>query len=199
MKRFSIVEAKKTFFTGLALLAPVGITVLIFVFVLRILDGVLGQVLYPIIGKNIWGLGTVVIISVIFGIGYLARYMVGISVLVYLEELFKRLPLVKSVYSSTKQIVNTFFLGGSRNSFKQVVMIEYPRKGVYTVGFITNDNVSAVIHSSKSLCSVFIPTTPNPTSGFFLMLPKDDVTILDMTIEEGVKLIVSAGMISPDK
>jgi len=199
MKKFAATDIKSIFLTGLALLAPVAITIWILSTILNLLDSVLGRFIYPLIGRQVWGLGILLTISVIFFIGYLARNIVGNSIINYLEDLFKRLPLVKNIYSSTKQVIDAFFLGGGMESFKKVVMIEYPRKGVYTLGFMTRENISGIVNVGKDLSSVFVPTTPNPTSGFFLMVPREDITVLNISVEDGIKLIVSAGMISVDK
>lgn len=199
MKKYSAIDIKNTFFTGLALLAPIAITLWILTFTLNFLDNFLGRFIYPIIGRQVWGLGIILTIGFIFMIGYLARNIVGNSIINYLEDLFKRLPLVKNIYSSTKQVVDAFFLGGGMESFKKVVMIEYPRKGIYTLGFMTRENISGVVNVGKHLSSVFIPTTPNPTSGFFLMIPRDEITVLNISVEDGIKLIVSAGMISVEQ
>jgi len=198
MTKFHGNSIKNTFLTGLALLMPIVITIWILSFLFGFLDNFIGRFIYPIIGRQVWGLGTVLTITLIFSLGYLTRNIVGTSILDYLEGLFKRLPLIKNIYSSTKQIVDAFFMGGGMSSFKKVIMIEYPRKGIYTIGFMTRENISGVINVGKDLSSVFIPTTPNPTSGFFLMVPREDITILNISVEDGIKLIVSAGMISLD-
>ncbi|MGB1800202.1 MAG: DUF502 domain-containing protein, partial [Gammaproteobacteria bacterium] len=108
------------------------------------------------------------------------------------------IPLVRSIYSSVKQIATTLF-DDKGKSFRKVVMLEYPRKGVWSIGFLSNDNVGTEIeHIPEGLCAVFVPTTPNPTSGFIIMTPRDEITELNMTVEEGFKFIISMGVIVPD-
>jgi len=201
LKQFTISELQNTFFSGLLVLIPIFITIWIISFILKLLDGTLGGIIYPILGKQIWGLGAILAILFIFIIGFFAKYFVGNSILKYFENIFARLPLVKNIYTSSKQVVNAISKGGGQNSFKQVVMIEYPRKGIYTIGFLTKEKTTGIIAEGKdlsnNLCSIFIPTTPNPTSGFFIMVPRNEVQYLDMSVEDGVKIIMSAGLITP--
>ena len=200
-KTHLLVEIRNAFAAGLIVVLPVIVTVWVIVFLFKMVDGVLGGIIYPIIGKRIWGLGFVVTVATLIGIGFLTKNIVGHSILRYFENLFARVPLVKNIYTSSKQIVNAITLSSSASSFKKVVLVEYPRRGMFTVGFLTRDEPTLLSSSNRviteGLISVFLPTSPNPTSGYFVMLPREDVRILDMNVEDGVKLIMSAGIVVP--
>lgn len=195
------VDLRNAFFAGLIILLPIIVTVSILVFLFKMIDGVLGGIIYSVIGKQIWGLGFVVTIGVIVGIGFLTKNIVGKSLLAYFEEFFERVPLVKNIYTSSKQIVNAITMSSSKSSFKKVVLVEYPRREMYTVGFVTRESSTAISVGGESLdgdlMSIFLPTSPNPTSGYFVMVPRKDVRVLDMSVEQGVKLIMSAGIVIP--
>jgi uncharacterized membrane protein len=130
-------------------------------------------------------------------LGYLSRYLLGKALIRFTERLLSNVPFVNKVYETVKQIVDTF---GKDNKavFKEVVMVEFPRKGVYAIGFLTGDSKGEAQHISKDhLVNIFIPTTPNPTSGFLVLFPKQEIKSLQMTIGEGMKLIVSGGAVVP--
>ncbi len=130
--------------------------------------------------------------------GVLTRYYVGKRLLEWLDAAMLRVPLLNKIYGTIKQ-VNDAFSTGSKTSFKTVVLVEYPRAGCHSVGFITNEQNEALDRKTgRRLVNVFIPTTPNPTSGFLLLLPEDQVTKLDMSVAEGIKYIISLGAISPE-
>ena len=130
--------------------------------------------------------------------GVLTRYYVGKQLLEWLDAAMLRVPLLNKIYGTIKQ-VNDAFSTGSKTSFKTVVLVEYPRAGCHSVGFITNEqNETMNRKTGQKLVNVFIPTTPNPTSGFLLLLPEDEVTKLDMSVAEGIKYIISLGAISPE-
>jgi uncharacterized membrane protein len=138
---------------------------------------------------------TCVLISIV---GMLARNYMGQKLIESVDMSLLRVPLLNKIYGTTKQ-VNEAFTSGGKNSFKTVVMVEFPRAGMYSIGFLTGeaDNEIRAKIQEKLLC-VFIPTTPNPTSGFLVLLPEDEVTRLDMSVADGVKFIISLGSISPD-
>ena len=201
-KKSFLVEVRNAFAAGLIVVLPIIVTVWIIVFLFKMIDGVLGGIIYPLIGRQIWGLGFIITVLSLIGIGFLTKNIVGTSILRYFEDLFARVPLVKNIYTSSKQIVNAITLSSSASSFKKVVLVEYPRREMFTVGFLTRDEPTLLTSSgdivTEGLISVFLPTSPNPTSGYFVMLPRRDVRILDMNVEEGVKLIMSAGIVVPD-
>ena len=141
---------------------------------------------------NIPGLEIVISIILITFIGWLSLSFLGKKLLNIFENLLKRIPILRTIYSAIGQMTDTF--ASSENKKNNVVLIEYPRKGSWAVGFATKDNAGEISNkTNKKLVNVFVPTTPNPTSGFLLMFPKDEIIYLDMTFEEASKFIVSAG------
>ena len=135
--------------------------------------------------------------SLITGMGVLAQYYIGMRMIEWLDTLMMNVPLLNKFYGAIKQVNEAF--AGNKNSFKTVVLVEFPRPGSYSVGFITSETQGEVLQKAGSnLVSVFIPTTPNPTSGFLILVPEDRVTKLDMSVADGIKYIVSLGSISPE-
>jgi uncharacterized membrane protein len=123
----------------------------------------------------------------------LATNYLGRKFLHFGDRVFTRVPLVRSVYQTLKQVVQAF-VGDQKKAFRQVVLVEYPRKGLYSLAFLTNEGIG---QNGEQMLAVFLPTTPNPTSGFLLFLPEKEVTFLDMSVEDGIKLVVSGGVIKP--
>ena len=139
------------------------------------------------------------IISVIYLIGIFARYLFIRKILGLVDRILYQIPIFNKIYTTLKQISNAFW-GKKYTIFKQVVLIQYPRKGLYTMGFLTLKAEGQIQELTKeSVCNVFIPTTPNPTSGYLIMVPEEDVTYLDMSVEDGMKLIVSGGAVTPNE
>lgn len=191
------------FFAGVLVTAPIGITLyLVWLFV----DFVDSQVtpLIPVrynpesyLPFSIPGLGLVVSIVALTLIGALTAGLLGRWVLGLFERMMARMPVVRNLHSALKQIMETV-LAQKSNAFRQVVLIEYPRRGIWAVGFITGDTVGEVQNlTADQMVNVFLPTTPNPTSGFLLFLPREDVYVLQMTVEEGIKMVVSGGLVTP--
>ena len=137
-------------------------------------------------------------LSLIFTVGFLALNYVGKQMMKLVEDIIMRIPLSKTIYSTVKQ-VSEVFLAGEEAPYKRVVVIEYPRKGLYSVGFLTNDKLTVGSGDEKigDFVTVFIPTTPNPTSGFLIVAPKEDVRDLNMSVEDAAKLIISGGAVTP--
>ena len=143
------------------------------------------------------GLGLIVLIIVITLIGALTAGFLGRIVLRYYESMLNRMPIIRSVYGATKQILETVLQRQSK-AFRQPVLVEYPRRGIWAVGFITGTTEGEVQHLvADKLINVFLPTTPNPTSGFLLFLPSEDLIHLDMSVEEAIKMVISAGIVTP--
>lgn len=189
---------KKTFFAGLILVLPAVVTFYILVYTFNIVDSFLGDVLVPVIGYKIPGLGFLATLVVIFLIGLVATNVVGKRIFQAVESMFLSLPVVKAIYTTIQQIIGAFSVQ-KRGIFESVVMLEYPRKGLYAVGFVTMKGVGEIQEKTEEeVLNVFLPTTPNPTSGFLLMVPKKDVTPLEMSVEEALKLIISGGFVSPE-
>jgi uncharacterized membrane protein len=155
----------------------------------------------PDFDVNIRGLGIVFFLLFTIFVGWLAKGLIGRSFIRWGERWVDRMPVVRSIYSGVKQIAETVFAQTDRN-FEKACMIEYPRRGIWAVGFIstqTKGEIAAKSPAGEELLSVFVPTTPNPTSGFLLFFPKSDVVELDMSIEDAAKLVISAGLVYPQK
>ncbi|GJM05703.1 MAG: membrane protein [marine bacterium B5-7] len=194
---------RKYIIAGLLVWLPFAATVVIVKLVVDLLDSVI-FLLPPeyqpvsVLGFSIPGFGIILAISILLITGMLAANLFGRRLVEFWEAILNRIPLVRSIYNSVKQI-STTILDSNGKSFRKVVMLQYPRKGIWSIGFLTNEDVRTDIHGlNEELAAVFVPTTPNPTSGFILMTPRDDITELDMTIEEGFKFIISMGVIIPD-
>jgi len=180
------------FISGLATLLPVIISIYIFVGTLNFLDNLLAPVIQVSLGKDIPGLGFLLTTIIIILVGLISKNLLGKKLFSWWEKLFFKIPMLGKIYSTTKRITTSFFSSG-RNSFKQVVLIEFPRPGLHSIGFITNDEFPYI---EEDTYSVFVPTTPNPTSGFFVVVNKDQVKVLDISVERGIEILMSAGMIN---
>lgn len=188
---------------GLLVWVPLGFTVLVIKFLIDLMDRTL--LLLPpglrpenLLGFRIPGLGVLLTVVVVLVTGIVAANLFGRKLVSLGERLLARIPLVRSLYSGVKQVMETMFSGGGK-SFRSVVLIEYPRKGVWTLAFLTGERGAPEIETKTgvSMSHLFVPTTPNPTSGFFLAVPASDVIALDMTIDEGIKMVMSAGVVVP--
>ncbi|MDK2882764.1 MAG: hypothetical protein PWQ41_116 [Bacillota bacterium] len=179
------------FFTGLIIVLPFLLTLYFLWLVFGFVDGLIGPVLKLIIGQRLPGVGFIFTVGLILGTGMLATNYLGRRLLAWGERLFIRLPLVRSIYQTLKQLVHAVF-SEKQKAFQRVVLVEYPRKGVYSLAFLTRD-----VEEAGEMVMAFVPTTPNPTSGFLLLIPKKEVKYLDMSVEDGLKLIVSGGVIVP--
>ncbi len=208
-----IARLRTSFLTGIVVIAPVALTIWLIWSVIGWFDGFVlpfvpdsyrpENILYTIFGYdlklNIRGVGVVVFLVFATLVGWLAKGLIGRSFIKYAENLVNRMPVVRSFYSGIKQIAETVFAQQER-SFEKACMIEYPRKGIWAIGFVstTAKGEIAARNSKKGpMVSVFVPTTPNPTSGFLLFFPKADVIELDMSIEDAAKLVISAGLVYP--
>jgi len=193
---------QRYFLAGLLVFLPVVITLWFLGWVIGLLDGVLDVLpagLHPnsYLPFAIPGLGALVTVTLILFLGILTRGVATRRFLAAWENIFVKIPIFRGVYTAVQKLVQTF-LGQSQNS-RQVVMIEYPRKGIYTVGFAMGRAWRELERKQDAqLINVFIPTTPNPTSGFYLLVPTTEISPLDMTMEEALKLITSGGLITPD-
>ncbi len=204
-----LVSIRNRFFTGVIIAAPIGLTVWLITWFVGVVDGRVLSLIPPelnpntqlseILGFGIPGVGIIIAVVALWLLGVLASNFVGNAVLGLGERLLNRVPLVSNIYNALKQIVTTMAAQKDR-AFKDVCLIEYPRKGLWAVGFITADlrGAPAEILPDGYVC-VFVPTTPNPTSGFLLFVKKEDVKILDMTPEEGAKMIISGGMVASEE
>lgn len=194
---------RKYFITGLLILVPLAITAWVLNLVISTMDQSLLFVPHrwqprTLFGFDIPGLGTLLTVVIVFLTGLLTNNLVGNYVLRVWEKLLKRIPLVNSLYSSVKQVSDTL-LSSSGNAFRKAVMIPYPHQNSYTIAFLTGTPGGDVKnHLVGDYVSVYVPTTPNPTSGFFLMMARKDVVELDMTVDAALKYIVSMGVVAPE-
>ena len=201
LKRKSIVITAKLrnyFITGIVVLVPIGITLYLTKFFITISTKLIPSEINPNNYLPILIPGLEIVLAVIFItlIGYLSLSFIGKKILQLFNDLLKRIPILRTIYSAIGQMAET--LAPKRKSKKSVVLVEYPRKGSWAVGFATKDNKGEISKkTNQKLVNVFIPTTPNPTSGFLLMFPKEDLIYLDMNFEEASKFIVSAGTSNP--
>ncbi|SDC05550.1 DUF502 domain-containing protein [Ruegeria marina] len=202
--RFSGLRA--SFLTGIVVIAPVGLTIWLFWSLVGWVDSfVLPLVPHQFrpeqyIGINLRGVGVIFFFLFTVLVGWIAKGIIGRSLIHYAERLVDRMPVVRSVYSGIKQISETVFAQTER-SFEQACLIQYPRRGIWAIGFVSTTakgEIADKAETSGRLMSVFVPTTPNPTSGFLLYFPEEDVTILDMTVEDAAKLVISAGLVYPN-
>lgn len=185
------------FITGLLVTLPLGLTYWILKVLLQSMESLIGNPIQLYLDIYIPGMGIILLISLILLIGIFARNFIGRKLGGLGEKILNKIPLVRNIYTSIKQIVTTIFMQGKSN-FRGVVLVEYPRRGAYSVGFVTGDTKGQIQRITEdNLVNVFVPTTPNPTSGFFILFPENDITLLNMTVEEGMKMIISAGMVTP--
>jgi len=196
---------RNNFLTGLAVIIPVFITTYLIWSTIGIVDGwVLPLIpekyaLDKFIGIDVKGIGVIIFLLFTVFIGSLTKGYFGRTILKSAESLVDRMPVVRSIYNGIKQIAETVF-SQSNNSFERACLVEYPRKGIWAVAFVstkTKGEVSEKIGKNKELFSIFLPTTPNPTSGFLLFLPEKDIIFLDMSVEDAAKLVISAGLVTP--
>ena len=194
---------RKLIIAGLLVWLPLAATIIIVKLVIDVLDKTI--LLLPpefrpenVLGISIPGFGVILAVAVLLVTGIFAANFFGHQLVSFWENMVGRIPLVRSIYTSVKQ-VSTTLLSTDSNSFRKVVLVEYPRRGIWSMGFLTNKGLPAASKlSGETLISVFVPTTPNPTSGFIVMMPEQDVRALDMTVEEGFKFIISMGVIIPE-
>jgi uncharacterized membrane protein len=188
--------------TGIIIWVPLVVTVLVARFLIRLMDRSL--VLIPpayrpeeLLGFGIPGLGLLLTIAVLVLTGMLAANLFGRKVVAFWESLLARIPLIRSVYSGAKQVAETVLSDGS-TSFKKVMLVQYPRKGVWSLCFQTSTDLAEIQgRTDKEVVCVFVPTTPNPTSGFILFVPREELIELAMSVDEGLKMIISLGVVVP--
>ncbi|MFX0540217.1 DUF502 domain-containing protein [Roseovarius sp. S4756] len=202
-----LARLRASFLTGLVVVLPVALTIWLIWTMIGWVDGlVLPLIPYDLtpanyIGINLRGVGVVVFLVFTIIIGWIAKGLIGRTLIRFGESLVNRMPVVRSIYSGVKQIAETIFAQTER-SFETACLIQYPRKGIWAIGFISTTakgEISSKAETGGALLSVFLPTTPNPTSGFLLFLPREDVIELDMTVEDAAKLVISAGLVYPNQ
>jgi uncharacterized membrane protein len=190
---------KKYFITGLLIWIPFGITIWVINLVVTTMDSLLPAVLEPRgwLGIDIPGLGVVLAVAVVFFTGLLTANIIGQRLLALWEATLARIPFFKSIYNGVKQVSDTLF-SSSGQAFRKALLVQYPRHGSWTIAFQTGTPGGDVVnHLRGEYVSVYVPTTPNPTSGFFLMMPRADVVELDMSVDEALKYVISMGVAAP--
>ena len=198
-KRSIFIKIRNNFIAGIVVLIPIGITVYLTLFLITISSKILPKEINPnnYLPYNIPGLEILISVILITIIGWLSLSYIGKKLLFIFNNLLKKIPILRTIYSALGQMTETFTKQDSNS--KNVVLVEYPRKGSWAVGFATRENNNEISEKTKKkLVNVFVPTTPNPTSGFLLMFPKDEIIYLDMSFEEASKFIVSAGTSNPN-
>lgn len=192
-----IKKIRHLFLSGLFSILPIAATLYIMYFLFRFFDGMTGNLVQSLIGRPIPGAGIIVSFTLILLTGFLVTNVLGVRLWHYGERVLHRIPVAPKIYFGVKQLIDSFSMQG-KHAFSRVVLVEYPRRGIYAVGFITGEVMGEVqAKTAERLINVFIPTTPNPTSGMLLLVPDHDMVYLDMSVEEALKLIVSAGIVSP--
>ncbi|KPA22491.1 hypothetical protein shim_07750 [Shimia sp. SK013] len=197
---------RSSFLTGIVVILPIALTI----WLLWTLVGWVDSFVLPLIpdtiqpekyiGINLRGVGLIIFLIFTVVVGWIAKGLLGRSLIHWGEGLVSRMPVVRSIYSGVKQIAETIFAQTER-SFEKACLIEYPRRGIWAIGFISTTakgEVADTAATTGDLMSVFVPTTPNPTSGFLLFFPKDDIVELEMSVEDAAKLVISAGLVYPN-
>lgn len=215
-RRTLISALRANFLTGLVVIAPVGLTIWLIWSVVGWIDGVVlplvplryhpDRLIQDLLGLapsaqiSVRGFGVIIFLLFTMIVGWMAKGLIGRSLIRFAETLVERTPVVRSIYSGIKQISETIF-AQTESSFEKACLIEYPRKGIWAIGFVSTTAKGEIAGKSgpeDEMVSVFLPTTPNPTSGFLLFLPRRDVMFLDMSVEDAAKLIISAGLVYPN-
>jgi uncharacterized membrane protein len=197
-------KLKRIFLTGLAVVIPAGLTLYILSFIISLMDNLLRVVpshFHPdnLLGIHIPGLGAIVTVIIIFVCGLITTSYLGTRIVCFGERLVGKIPFVRSIYQAIKRIADSLLVDKAR-SFKKVVMVEYPRRGVYSIGFVTgmpNGEIQKIVGQNSPCVGVFMPLALTPTTGFFIMVPRDELVELAMTVEEAFTLIISAGIVTP--
>ncbi len=209
-KRGMFAAMRGNFLTGLIVVAPIGLTIWLIWTVIGWVDGFVLPLIpeaynpatwinsYLDIGIDIRGIGVIVFLIFTFLVGWVAKGLIGRGLLAFAERLVFSIPLVRSVYSGLKQIAETV-LAQNEKSFEKACLVEYPRRGIWAIAFISTEAKGEIASRANTpMVSVFLPTTPNPTSGFLLFVPREDIILLDMSVEDAAKLIISAGLVYPN-
>jgi uncharacterized membrane protein len=199
-----IVSLRNAFFSGVLLLAPLAVTIWAFTSIIDFVGGRFRPIFFAYVPDTwrdytlIWDvLATIIVVLLVTGFGYISRYVLGKYFFSVGERFMQSIPGVNAVYNTVKQIVETFSTK-NRNLFNKVVLVEFPRKGIWAVGFLTNKAQNeAQIRTGEEVWTVFVPTSPNPTSGFLLLVPRREIVELEMSVGEGMKMVISGGAVIP--
>ncbi len=191
-------QFRSTFLRGVGVIIPAVLTYWVFSSLLDWFDGILSPILTGLIGRKIPGLGFLSMLALILLVGLLTRNLAGRLVIAAIDNVIGSIPFVRSVYNAIKDLVGSFATGGKGRTFKKVILTEYPRKGIYVIGFVTNEMVYTTADKHRiEFYNVYIPSPPNPTAGFLSLVPKEEAVVLDLSVEEALKLVLSGGIIVP--
>jgi len=187
------------FFKGLFTLLPLFITIWLIFFMFNFLDGILGGVIELIAGRPIKGLGFAATILLIFITGILVTYLVGQKIFKLGEWILYKLPIIKSIYASAKQVNDVLFMQKTAGEYRKACVVEYPRKGVFSIGFVTSEVADEIKNKANEdkMVNIFIANTPTPATGFLIMVPSSEVKLLDMRMDDAFKYVVSGGVLKP--
>ena len=197
-KKSILARIRNYFIAGIVVLIPIGITLYLTLFIIKISSKILPKEINPnyYLPYNIPGLEIIISVLIITFFGWLSLSFLGKKLFDFFENILNKIPILRTIYSAVGQLTETFT--SSKGNKKTVVLVEYPRKGCWAVGFATKENTGEISKKTgKKLINVFVPTTPNPTSGFLLMFQEDEVIYLDISFEQASKFIVSAGSTNP--
>jgi len=192
-------KLKTIFTTGLLTILPLAVTIYVFYLVFNFLDNLVGDIIKALFNYRVPGIGFAAGILLIMLVGFVASNIIGSRLINFSDSIMQRLPLAKGIYSGSKQIIDAFTLQG-KNAFQKVVLIEYPRKGLFVLGFVTGSSRGEIqSKTQEETLNIFVPTTPNPTSGMLILAPRHEVIELSMTVDQGMKVIISGGLYSPSE
>lgn len=194
-----ISELRDTLIRGSVVIIPVALTYWFFSALLNAIDGILSPLYERLLGRPVPGLGFVSMVVLVLIVGLLSRNLVGRVLFRWFEKLVESIPFVRGVYGAIKDLIGAFTVGGKGRTFRQVVLVAYPRTDLYTIGFVTNEmTFTASKKKTIDFVNVYIPNPPNPTSGVLILVPKKEIIVLDLTIEQGLKLVLSGGIVTPE-
>jgi len=187
---------RTTFGRGLVLIIPIVITAWVLHLLFTTVDGIISPIFDRVLGRNIPGLGFISMIALILLVGVVSRNLIGRGLMKFVEGVIGKLPLARVIYGVVKDLMTSFSPSSRGRSFRDVVLVEYPRKGLATIGFVTNNFTIEGGSPERDMVSVYIPNPPNPTSGILILVPNESLQVLDITVEQGLKLVLSGGIVT---
>jgi uncharacterized membrane protein len=198
-----LVRLKNYFIAGLLIVAPIVLTIYVLIWSFNALDGILGPYITNLIGRKIPGIGLILGLLITFTAGFLTSGWLAKRIMKWGDSQVSKLPLIRPLYGTLKQLTGALLSGSDKNFFKRVVLLEYPRKGIWSIGFVTSDDTGGLGKEAsdrchKKLVSVFVVSAPNPTTGWLALVPEDELVTLDVSVEQALKLVVSGGYIRPE-